>query len=278
MKLSILIPSRNEIHLNHTIEDILIHSKDDTEIIVGIDGDIRGFIMFQSRIQTNKLWVDNAKRIKLLNKEECIGQRALTNELARMSEADYLMKVDAHCSFSDGFDAELLKVVDDKSIVAPYLMRLDEATWQPVPRPVTSSYCFDKDLVFQYNTKAENFDLVNETMCLQGSAWVISRKNYWDWNICDETLGSWGGQATELGIKAFLNGGRCLTNKNCFYAHLFREKEEQFPYQRDKGKIFETLESLRKKYKNKSITGLIQKFGYPADWTKELVDNLPSGV
>lgn len=265
MKLSILIPSRNEIFLQKTIDDLQEHIEDDTEIIVGLDG---------WTIPINKEWQPKfPERIKWIIETEGIGQRAMTNKLAKMSEAEYIMKIDAHCSFSQGFDVELLSKIDDKTIMAPYLLKLNP-DWSIIHKPANSAYCFDTNLVFQYNREAENKELLNETMCLQGSAWVISRKNYWDWNICEESLGNWGGQAAELGIKAYLNGGRCITNKNCYYAHLFREKEEEFPYQRNKEIIKETLAELRERYLNKKLAGLIEKFNYPCDWTKEFVANL----
>lgn len=261
--ISVLIPSKNEQYLYKTIDDI--QSKSDVEIIVGLDG---------WTIPLDKNWKPkNPERIKWHIETETIGQRAMTNKLAKMSDKKYLMKIDAHCSFSQGFDNELLDKMDDRTIMAPYLLRLNPETWQPIPKPASSAFCFDSQLVMQYHREAENKELLNETMCLQGSAWIISRENFWKWNICEEELGSWGGQAAELGIKAFLNGGRCITNKNCYYAHLFREKEDEFPYQRDKGIIFNTLENLRKKCRNKDLIPLIEKFNYPCNW-KEFVAKL----
>lgn len=258
--ISILIPSKNEKYLAKTVQDIFQHAEGDVEVFVGLDG-----------------WTDEIPEIlatKIIKHKTSIGQRAMTNELARLSTAKYIMKTDAHCSFSQGFDLELVKAMDDKTIMAPYLLKLDAENWEPLPQTPSASFAFDTDLVFQYNREAENQELITETMCLQGSAWMITRENYWKWNICDETLGSWGGQGAELGIRAFLNGGACKVNKNCYYAHLFREKEEDFPYQRNKAHIMATLQELRKRYKKKSIAPLIEKYNYPANWTKENVADL----
>ena len=242
--LSILIPSRNEQYLQKTIEDINLHKEGDTEI----------------------LWKEDYG----------IGQRALTNELAKLSTAKYIMKVDAHCSFSPGFDVEMIKAMDDNTIMAPYLLKLDAEKWKPLPHLPSSSFCFDTNLVFQYDRAKENpNELIVETMSLQGSAWMMTRENYFKWNVDDPTLGSWGKQGTVLGIKAWLNGGVCKVNKNCFYSHLFRENEEAFPYQRNKEEIRTTADEVIKRFKNKSIEGLIRKFGLPANWTEELVANLP---
>lgn len=241
-KLSILIPSFKEKHLQRTVDGI--KSKAEGEIEV--------------------LW----------REDYGIGQRALTNELVEESTGDYIMKTDAHCIFSKGFDVDMLNKMEDNMIMSPRLLVLDEETWTPKPEPKSSSYCFDPDLVMQYNTEAENLDTVNETMCLQGSAWMVSKGNYWKWNLGDETLGSWGGQGVELGIKAYLNGGKCVTNKLAWYAHLFREDETDFPYKRDKKVIKATTDEILKRFKNKSIKGLIERYNFPSGWTEELVDKL----
>jgi len=264
VKISILVPARDEKYLDKTIDDILKHKESDTEILVGLDGWTKDYRM------------RNLPNVEYIWKDKSIGQRAITNELARLSEADYVMKIDAHVSFSQGFDRIMLEDIDDRTILAPRLMPLDAEKWEiPLITPA-SSYAFDTNLVFQYHPKGENSELLNETMCLQGSAWMITRENYWKWNICDESLGSWGGQAAELGIKAWLNGGRCATAKKVYYAHMFREKESQFPYQRNKEHIRATLNELRKRYLNKKIAGLIEKFNYPCDWNKERVAQLAS--
>jgi len=244
--ISVVIPSLNEKYLQKTVEDIKRHAEGSIEVLVGDDA------------------------------VEKLGQRALTNKLVREAKGKYIMKTDAHCLFSQGFDVELLKVADKKTIVAPYLLRLDAESWQAVPKPSTGSYVFDTNLIFQYGE--ENNEPITETMCLQGSCFLVDKDTYWEWELGDESLGSWGGQGTELGIKAWLNGGRCVTNKNCYYAHLFREKEDDFPYQRDKAKIKGTTDEVCKRWKNQGIAGLIKKFNYPADWTEESVASLPDMV
>lgn len=242
--LSILIPSKNEKYLLKTINGVKGNIEANTEII----------------------WAEDGGE----------GQRALIRDLAELSDAKYIMKIDAHCTFSQGFDKILLEDMDSKTIMSPYMLPLDEESWTPRHRPMTSAYCFDTDLVFQYNTKAEDKQMINETMCLQGSAWIVNRETYFKWNLDDPTLGSWGGQGVELGIKAWTNGGRCVTNKRCNYAHLFREKEKDFPYKRDKKAIKKTSIEFRKRFLNKDIEGLIKRYKYPADWSEAKVEELLS--
>lgn len=240
MKLSILIPAKNEPYLQKTVEDLKTKIKADTEI----------------------LW----------REDYGIGQRALTNELAREAKGYYVMKLDAHCSLSNGFDIALLnkiKELGDNTILAPLLMPLDAQTWTVNGKKQMAQFVFDTNLVMQHAIGD-----VGETMCLQGSAWLMSKENYFKWSICDESLGSWGGQAVELGIKAFLNGGKCITTRDAYYGHVFRHTDADFPYDRgkDPGKFANT--ELKKRYLNKSIEPLVRKFMPCADWTEDKISEL----
>lgn len=240
--LSIIIPSKQEPYLQKTVEDIKRNAVTDPEILVGIDD------------------------------EEQIGQRAQMNKLARQAKGEYIMKSDAHCSFGPGFDRIMLDDIKDNQIMAPYLLVLDAENWKVRPDKKTSSYVFDSQLVMHYGV--ENKELINETMCLQGSCFMTRLENYWDWNLCDESLGSWGGQASELGIKAYLNGGVCVTTKKTYYGHLFRHSEEDFPYKRDKAKIDASHQKILASFRDMAIAGLIRKWKYPVDWTEDAISLL----
>jgi glycosyltransferase involved in cell wall biosynthesis len=240
--ISIIIPSLNEPYLQKTVEDITKHAETEIEILVG----------------------DDAK--------EKLGQRAIMNKLAKEAKGDYLMKCDAHCSFGQGFDRIMLEDMDDYTILAPYLLPLDGETWK-VGNNRHSSYVFDTNLVMQH--APNNEELVNETMCLQGSCFMVKTKNYWKWNLCEEGLGSWGGQGVELGIKAYLNDGVCKTTKKTYYGHVFRHGETDFPYERDMNAIQESQKNIIAKYRNKKIAGLIERYDYPCDWTFSFVNDLP---
>lgn len=227
-KLSIVIPSRSEPLLTKTVEDIYNHIEGDTEV----------------------LYMEDDGR----------GQRALTNELVRRSKADFVMKVDAHCSFGPGFDAIMMEAIDDRTILSPQMGVLEPITWSINGKKMTSRYYFDKDFIMKYDEN--NDEMEPETMCLQGSAWMITRENYWKWNVCDESLGSWGGQAVELGIAAHINGGRCKTTRNTYYGHVFRHSDIEFPYDRGESPGKFATEELKRRYKNDPrIEELSKKFG-----------------
>lgn len=116
--LSILIPSRNEMFTARTVEDILKNKQGNTEIIVGLDGK----------------WADpgieDHSDVRIIYVSEPLGQRAMTNKLARMSRAKYVMKVDAHCSFDEGFDVKLMSKMQDNWTVAPLMKNLHAFDWK----------------------------------------------------------------------------------------------------------------------------------------------------
>ncbi len=117
--LSILIPARNEMFLARTIQDILSNIEGDTEVIAVLDGDwtVPGFE------------VDDHPRVTLLKYGKSIGQRAATNVAARLSDATFLMKVDAHCAFDKGFDVKLMADCEPDWTVIPRMYNLHAFSW-----------------------------------------------------------------------------------------------------------------------------------------------------
>src|SRR3990167_1466340 len=183
--LSILIPSRNEMFLYRTIEDILANIEADTEVIAVLDGSLADPPIPQH------------ERVNIIYLPESIGQRAATNMACRLSKAKYVMKLDAHCSFDKGFDKKMLeafKISGDNVTMVPTMRNLHAFDWRchrcgwrkyqgPTPqrcggcndsrfmrrkmmwigkpRPNSSSFSFDSEPHFAYNnelTKRKGYD------------------------------------------------------------------------------------------------------------------------
>lgn len=251
--LSILIPARNEQFLKNTVEDLLKNIRGKTEIIVVLDG------------AWSSPALSSDERLTVVYHPVSVGQRAATNEAARLSKAKYLMKVDAHCAFDEGFDVKMIEDMQDNWTMVPVMKNLhafdwkcancgrrtyqggkplvcescgssdinQKLVWQPKKSPNSTSYRFDKALHFQYfgeYKKKQDGDLV-ETMSLQGSCFMMTREKYWELDICDEKHGSWGQQGVEVACKTWLSGGRVIVNRRTWYAHLFRTQPGfGFPY------------------------------------------------
>ena len=251
MDLSILIPSRNEMFLSRTIDDILSNIEGDTEVIAVLDG------------AWSEPPIKSHPRVTLIHHSTSVGQRAATNEACRLSRAKYVMKVDAHCAFDKGFDVKMMSAMKDDWTMVPVMRNLHAfdwvcpdghrryqgpsgpcvecgkptamvVMWIPKTNPQSTAYYFDKDLHFQYHNefgKRQQGD-ITETMSIQGSCFMLTRQRYLDLNICDESWGSWGNQGTEVAAKSWLSGGRVVVNRKTWYAHMFRTQggDFSFPY------------------------------------------------
>lgn len=254
--LSILIPARNEQFLAKTVENILQNKRGRTQIIIGLDG------------QWSDPPIKSHPDIVIFYTPVSIGQRAITNQCARLSNAKWLMKVDAHCAFDEGFDVKMLDGIKDHWTVVPIMYNLHafdwvcsgcgsreyqgpsekykqcscggtrtkEIIWKPRWNRKSITYRFDKTLHFQYwgdfKKRPEAQGEFVPSLSLQGSLFMLTREKYWELNICDENHGSWGQQGTEVALKTWLSGGEVMVNTKTWYSHMFRTQggDFSFPY------------------------------------------------
>ena len=257
-ELSLIIPSRNEEWLKNTVEDILKNKRGKTEVIVILDG----------------WWpnpgIEDHQDVRIIHLAESIGQRAAQNLGVKLSTAKWVMKVDAHCAFDEGFDVKMLEGAEENMTLVPQMRNLHvfdwkcgncgmrsyqgpepkqcrneecandpqkfnkKLVWNPKTNPQNSAYRFNKNLQFKYfpelKAKQAKTGLV-ETMSLQGSCFMCTRDKYWELNLCDESWGSWGQQGSEVALKTWLSGGRVMCNRDTWYGHLFRTQHGfSFPY------------------------------------------------
>jgi len=195
--LSIVIPARNEMFVKNTVEDILKNMRGNTEIIVILDGE----------------WADpplvQDENVTVLYYPESIGQRAACNRAVSMSTSKYIMKVDAHCAFDEGFDVIMMEDMQDDWTLLPVMKNLHafdwvcpnghrryqskagaceqcgeptemEIVWKAKKSPNSTAYRFDNTLHFQYwgeYKKKQIGDLV-ETMSIQGSCFMVTRDKW----------------------------------------------------------------------------------------------------
>lgn len=231
--------------LKRTIDDVLLHTEADTEIIAICDGE----------------WpnppIPDHPRVTLVYHAKARGQRQAVNLAARMSKAKYIMKLDAHCSVEQGFDRKLIEAYKEGQTVIPRMYNLHafdwvcecghreyqdkdpihcgkkmqmEMIWRPRWHKRTDFARFDKDLRFQYWYRYDNMD--KEVLCFVGAAFFMSRQRYWELDGLDEKHGSWGQMGVEISLKTWLSGGQQVVNKDTWFAHLFRTTQWfTFPYQ-----------------------------------------------
>lgn len=301
--LTVIIPARHELFLGKTIADILQHIEGNTEVIAVLDGEwpLEG--------------IPSHERLTLIHHCESIGQRAATNEAARLSDAKFIMKVDAHCAFDQGFDVKMMSLMQDDITMVPVMRNLHAFDWVcpdghrryqspsgpcktlvPTPsgnqecrkptsmdivwisknNPQSTAYRFDTNMHFQYWRafgKKQKGDLT-ETLSIQGSAFMVTRKRYFELDLCSESFNSWGQQGVEVACKSWLSGGRVLVNRTTWYAHLFRTQGEimGFPYPMPQSEVEENRILTKQLFQEDQWAGAIHPFSWlidkfnPPDW------------
>lgn len=288
--LTVLVPARNEEFLARTIQDLLENIEGNTEIIAILDGYL-----------PDPPLNFNDPRLTIIYNPVSVGQRAGSNQGAKIAKGKYLMKVDAHCAFDKGFDVKMLqafKEVGDNVTMVPTMRNLHAFNWvcenghtryqglsgpcETCGKPTTKDICwiaktspqsvsfrFDKTMHFQYwgewgNKHPE--DLL-ETMSIQGSCFMITKEKWFELDICSEDFYSWGQQGVEVACKTWLSGGRVIANRRTWYAHMFRTKggDFGFPYEQDHSKVNDNRELSRELFQRDKWPLATRKFQWLLD-------------
>jgi glycosyltransferase involved in cell wall biosynthesis len=228
--ISVVIPSRQELYLNNTVQDILAKAKGDTEIIVVLDG-----------YWPSVMPVDD-KRVIIIHRGVAHGMRSAINSGVAIAKGKYILKCDAHCMFDYGFDTELANHCENNWIVVPRRKRLDAENWklQDVNKPdvdymyLSYPYSLDRNgnqiglhgvIWDELNKTPELKDKkIDDLMTSQGSCWFMPRYYYYELELLDEiNYGAFWSEFQEIGLKCWLSGGQVKVNKNTWYAHLHKK-------------------------------------------------------
>jgi cephalosporin hydroxylase len=263
MLLSVIIPARNEKYLKETIENVLENIEGDTEIIAILDG-----YWPDPPIQDNP-------RVKIIHHTEAIGQRQSINEAARMSEAKFIMKLDAHCAVDKGFDVKLAEDCEYDWTVIPRMYNLDVETWTPKTHKRTDYMYMGlneknelRALYYggnEWKSLHRKTELIDDTMACMGPGWFMHRDRFWELGGCDEGHGSWGQQGIEVACKAWLSGGSLKVNKKTWFAHYFRGGDGGFPYEIKQKDINHARKYSKDLWMNNKWDKQIRKFDWMLD-------------
>lgn len=145
--ISILIPAANEMFLKNTVDDIYRNKRGNIEVIVALDGE----------------WADppleQKENLNVIYIPKSIGMRGAGQICAKLAQGKYIMKVDAHCSFDEGFDIKMLegfKISGDNTTMIPIMRNLWVFDWKCYhcgwkkyqgPTPVKCEQCGKKDKI-----------------------------------------------------------------------------------------------------------------------------------
>ena len=235
-KLSVIIPSRNELFLPQTINDLLTKASGEIEVIAVLDG-------YWQHEKWDPPFLPDHKNLTILHRGYSRGMRNGINSAAAIATGKYLMKVDGHCMFAEGYDEILKADCDDNWVVIPRRKRLDAENWCPrddgrkdidyeflsypywKPEEVgIHGTVWGKRMEERFNKPEYDID---DNMSFQGSCWFTTLDHYWKriGGLQEEGYGTFIGEPQEVGLKTQLGGGRLITNKKCWYAHLHKGRQ-----------------------------------------------------
>lgn len=293
MKVSVLIPSRNERFLPQTVADVLAKARGDLEVLVCLDG----------------YWpqppLPDDQRVRILHRGTAQGMRPGINALARMATGDCLCKMDGHVMVAEGFDVELAAACEDTWIMVPRRYPLDAERWAieagnpkypidyhylsyPWERPEDPT-CGLHGTAWTARREARAHVDLDDEMSSQGSFWFMRRSHWQRLGEMDYRLyGSFISEFQELGLKTWLGGGAVKVNKRTWYAHLHKGKKygrgySLGPRHHSQGQVVEDYWMFDQwAGRTHDLAWLIEKFwpvpGWPANWQDEVAARRASHV
>jgi len=163
------------------------------------------------------------------------GMRESINTGVRESRGEHIMRTDEHCMFCKGFDEGILNCIEDDEIATGSRHVLDPKKWELVSaHPVNYEKLIVQRLRQGWKFAAQKWRsrdrerkdlMVDETMAMQGSVWVMSR-SWWDrviGRLDSRGYGTLYQDSVEMVFKTWRAGGRLMLNKHVWYAHKGRK-------------------------------------------------------
>ena len=216
--LSVIIPGRHEPFMQKTIDSLFAASElgSALDVIAVLDGPWMEEPVGDSRL----------KIIRIPPK----GMRGAINAGLETATGHFIMKVDAHCAFAQGFDRIMVNKGEEQKLLIPRRWAIDELAWDksedrgpadyhylrfPLPDPPMSPHRF----------KHSGPEL-DDTMSFQGSCWMADRRFFLEriglLDDSKETYGSFAAEQLEIGLKYWLGGYEVKVYKGTWYAHMFK--------------------------------------------------------
>jgi len=277
-RVSVIIPGRCEPYFQQTVDSVLERAAGDVEVVAVVDGPGQ-----EPPVQSADT------RVKIIELEQSIGQRAAYNLGVRESSGEFVMKIDAHALLCPGFDEKLKAHCPPQTVVLPEMRRLDVHKWKDKPRGKTHFMYFGLDLYCHfwrdYRKRPEAQAEYPEVMTGQGSCWFTTREWSDHIGLLDEGVGSWGNVGIEVSLRTWLCGGSQIVNKRAWQAHWFRRDEGGFTYPMDGRKVAKAHNYTRQNYyykddaftnQSRPFSWLIEKFAPVPGWEAYLVDQFKS--
>jgi hypothetical protein len=279
---SIAIPSKTEKFLNNTIRDVLEKATGSIEIYPILDG-----------YEPEELVDDLRVHYIRLPRTWYPKKRQGINQMVSESNGEYVCWMDAHCMVSKGFDEQLIKDHQPNWVQIPRRHRLDAENWclqtQVDKRPpIDYEYTmwplnFTPTALHGFKWDARTRDRadikLDETMHFQGSFVFMTRDYFHKLGLMEiDGYQGWGSEAEEIMLKVFRDGGKCMSNSNCWYAHLHKGPRYGRMYHLPKN-ICDKSNTFCYDYWVNQNWDIFEKYverfmpvpGWPPDWREQLL-------
>jgi glycosyltransferase involved in cell wall biosynthesis len=276
--LSVVIPARNEPFVAETVTDLLTHAQGPVEVIVVLDGPCA----------TPPRWPEDP-RLKVIVHETPHGMRPSINEAVGVAQGDAILKCDAHCAFSPGYDTALTLELEPSWVVVPRRYSLDPTRWAVLfderPRDAhTLEWPFKvpnapvlRARTWHERGAARAHVLLDDELSSQGSCWVMSRSQWERVGPLDAAhYGPFIQEFQEIGFKTWLSGGRVKVNKQTWYAHWYKRTGQGYALSKREsreGIAFSMRQWFHDEWDGprvRTFASLIDQFGplpgWPDDW------------
>jgi hypothetical protein len=313
--LTVIIAGRNEEWHARTVEDVFANMKADTEVIAICDGGMPPYngIKYHPKLKvvetrtaigqraaTNlgasmsrakyimKLdahcRVDEGFDVKMMAKMK--PEYTMIPQMYRLHAFDWCCNECGNCTYQGSQPAKCEECGENN-----FFKRL---VWEPKWKVgSTVSWRLDSTIHFQYwndhkkrpEVQEEMKSGLVETMTCIGCAFLMERERFWELGGMDEGHSGeagWGQYGCELALKAWLSGGKMVTNVDTWIAHLFRtgnfseNGESTFPYPISRADQDRAREYSRDFWFNnrwekqvRPLSWLVEKFWPSPGWDQE---------
>lgn len=250
--LSVIIPSYKDPLLIKTIDSLLENAEGSIEILAVLDGYWPSFELRSD------------PRVRYVHVGKNSGMRNAINTGILASGGEHIMRTDEHCLFGKGFDIILTKDCEPNWIVTPRRYFLDPERWEVMGLPhvdyeklvIQNEHKFEGQKWHRRDRERQHV-LIDETMAMQGSCWVM-RRSWWDGVIGEletEGYGPLVQDSHEMVFKTWKAGGKLMLNKNTWFAHKHcrfkrTHDEETIPALKEQSYRY-SLETWKEYYLNK---------------------------
>jgi len=254
--ISVIIPTINDPYLKRTIDNIRRSASGEVEFIVINDGGEPFELEDDVKVITNP--VQKGRRISI-------------NDAARIAEGEYLFIIDSHCSMSKDWDVKMMESVKEKNLVYCVIRDMNKETWQHVPGDYMHVY-MNKDFTEKWWPKKTlaQCSVEEESMCITGCSWMVTKKRYWQLGGYDESLGAYGWDGPEWSCKIQLSDdpGKVILRTDVICGHIFgtNNKAALYPCRMiPKGKY---IDYMKNKWGDR-IDALVEYFKPVPGWHSE---------